>query len=431
MGRGALMILLCAGAAGAQSFPRGHQALLDKVTEAYTGVQSYQVEAVVTTQRKGAPAPKRSAQEVVSISYSAPNRLRLESNTLPAVTVFDDQGVSTYSKAMSTYREAAGGGQGSVNDYAHRRDALARIGFADYGSIEDEMDSARVLRQENMTVDGAAVPCAVVEASYPHGVKRTFWVDTRRNVVLREVDFGSPDGAELEHTIVVRKLSWNQPLPESLFEFKAPAVGKRDNGMVPPVALVRCQQPRYTEEARTAHLAGVVTMSLTIEDDGTPNDIHVTNPLGLGLDESAASCMAQSRYSPARKDGKPVPLKIDVSLTFQAPSDSDWHLGGATFQSAQGDSRPILVKAKYPAASGDKRSSRVCLHLTVGVDGVPRNIQVASPQDAKLDKQAMAIAGSWRFQPGTSKGRPVEVPATFTLIHGPGNRLVSAGRVPE
>jgi TonB family protein len=201
--------------------------------------------------------------------------------------------------------------------------------------------------------------------------------------------------------------------------------------MALPVALVRCQQPQYTEEARIGHLAGVVTMSLTIDDDGTPNDIHVVNPLGLGLDESAVSCMEQSRYSPARKDGKPVPLKIDVSLGFQAPWDSDWYLGGAAFQTAEGDSRPVLVKAKYPAASGDKRSVRVCLHLTVGKDGVPRNVQVASPQDARLDKQAISIAAGWRFQPGARNGQALEVPATFTLVHGSVNHLASSGRGPQ
>jgi TonB family protein len=121
------------------------------------------------------------------------------------------------------------------------------------------------------------------------------------------------------------------------------------DGVVPPVALMQCRQPEYTEEARIAHLAGFVTMSLTVDDDGVPTDIHVVSPVGLGLDESAMACMRQSRYSPAQKDGKPVPLKINVSLAFQEHWDSDWHLGAAAFHTADGAARPILVKASIHA----------------------------------------------------------------------------------
>jgi len=194
---------------------------------------------------------------------------------------------------------------------------------------------------------------------------------------------------------------------------------------------VQCRQPEYTEEARIAHLTGFVTMSLTVDDDGLPTDIHVVSPVGLGLDESAMACMRQSRYSPAQKDGKPVPLKITVSLAFQEHWDSDWHLGAAAFQTADGAARPILVKAKYPGPSGDHRSLSVCMHLTIGKDGSPRDIQLASAQDARLDKEAMAIVGGWRFRPGSQNHQPVDVPATLTLVHGIANRVVASGHAPQ
>jgi TonB family protein len=192
----------------------------------------------------------------------------------------------------------------------------------------------------------------------------------------------------------------------------------RAEEVVPPVALMQCRQPEYTEEARLAHLAGIVTMSLTVDDDGMPNDIHVVHPVGLGLDESAVACMRQSRYSPAQKDGKPVPLKISVSLAFQEHWDSDWHLGAASFRCTGGGTRPVVVKTKFPGPAGDHRNLTVCLHLTVGKDGTPRGIQVAAPQDARLDKEAIAIVGGWRFRPGTQNRQPVDVPATLTLVHG-------------
>jgi TonB family protein len=193
---------------------------------------------------------------------------------------------------------------------------------------------------------------------------------------------------------------------------------------------MQCRQPAYTEEARIAHLAGIVTMSLTVDDDGMPADIHVVSPVGLGLDESAVACMRQSRYSPAQKDGKPVPLKINVSLAFQEHWDSDWHLGAASFRCTEGSARPVVVKARFPAAAGDHRNLTVCLHLTIGKDGAPRDVQIASPQDARLDKEAVAIVGSWRFRPGTQNRQPVDVPATLTLVHGAAARVVASSHEP-
>jgi TonB family protein len=192
--------------------------------------------------------------------------------------------------------------------------------------------------------------------------------------------------------------------------------------LVPPVAMVQCHQPEYTEEARLGHLSGVVTLALTVNDDGTTSDIHVVTPVGLGLDESAVSCMRQSRYSPAQQGGKPVPFKIDVPLSFTGHWDSDWHLSAAAFTTANGAVRPILLKARFPGATGDRRSASVCLHLTVAKDGSPRDIAVASPRDARLEKDAVAIVADWRFRPGTRNHQPVDIPATLTLVHGAGGR---------
>ena len=207
--------------------------------------------------------------------------------------------------------------------------------------------------------------------------------------------------------------------------------GPHHEGIEAPVALMQCGKPAYTEEARIAHLAGTVTMSLTVDDEGIPKEIHVLTPLGIGLDENAVACVRQSRYSPAQKDGKPVPLKINVSLAFEEHWDSDWHLGAAVFHTAEGATRPVVVKAKYPGAVGDRRNVTVCVRLTVGNDGTPRGLQVASPQDARLDKEAIAMVGDWRFRPGMQKGQPVEVPATLTLVHGLANRTMASSHRPD
>jgi TonB family protein len=194
---------------------------------------------------------------------------------------------------------------------------------------------------------------------------------------------------------------------------------------------MQCRQPEYTEEARIAHLSGTVTLSLTVDDEGIPTDIHVVSPLGLGLDEKAVTCIHQSRYSPAQKDGKPVPSKIDVALPFQQKWDSDWHVSAAVFRTTEGCARPTVMRAKFPGSTNDRRNLTVCVRLTVGKDGAPRDVQIAAPQDARLDKEALAIVNGLLFRPGTRNRQPVDVPATFTLVHGVANRTMASSRQPH
>jgi TonB family protein len=90
-----------------------------------------------------------------------------------------------------------------------------------------------------------------------------------------------------------------------------------------------------------------------------------------------------------------------------------------------------VVKTKFPGATGDHRNLTVCLHLTIGKDGAPRDVQIASPQDARLDKEAIAIVGGWRFRPATQNRQPVDVPATLTLVHGAATRVVASSHEPQ
>src|SRR5262249_31774709 len=68
--------------------------------------------------------------------------------------------------------------------------------------------------------------------------------------------------------------------------------------------LVSKVEPTYTPEALAAKLQGTVILNLVVGADGKPfPDIQITEPLGLGLDESAIDAVRQWRFSPGTKDG--------------------------------------------------------------------------------------------------------------------------------
>ncbi len=53
------------------------------------------------------------------------------------------------------------------------------------------------------------------------------------------------------------------------------------------------------------------------ESVGKPQQIRVQRSLGMGLDEKAIEAVRQWRFEPAKKDGQPVPVMINVEVNFR------------------------------------------------------------------------------------------------------------------
>lgn len=70
-------------------------------------------------------------------------------------------------------------------------------------------------------------------------------------------------------------------------------------------------------------------------------------------------------------------------------------------------------------ASAARRQGTVAVSVTVGTDGVPRNVTVVRGLGLGLDEKAIEAVRKWRFTPGEKDGQPVAVKAlvevTFRL----------------
>lgn len=75
--------------------------------------------------------------------------------------------------------------------------------------------------------------------------------------------------------------------------------------------------PEYSEPARKAKIQGTVMLALAINAEGTVNAVKVVCSLEPGLDQNAADAAKKWKFTPAIKDGKPVPIQIEVSTTFR------------------------------------------------------------------------------------------------------------------
>ena len=87
-------------------------------------------------------------------------------------------------------------------------------------------------------------------------------------------------------------------------------------GVSAPYAIYK-PEPEYSPEAREAKLQGSVVLELVVGTDGKARGIQVVRSLGMGLDDRAMEAVRQWRFEPAKKDGKPVPVAVDVEVSFR------------------------------------------------------------------------------------------------------------------
>lgn len=81
--------------------------------------------------------------------------------------------------------------------------------------------------------------------------------------------------------------------------------------------LVSTFEPRSNEFAQAAGVAGMALYHVVVGVDGKPGEIAVARPIGFGLDESAVESIEKASFEPALKDGKPVPVLLDLVVQFR------------------------------------------------------------------------------------------------------------------
>jgi protein TonB len=89
------------------------------------------------------------------------------------------------------------------------------------------------------------------------------------------------------------------------------------------------------------------------------------------------------------------------------------------------DPTPLSSPApRYPVeALRNGESGTVLLHVEVGADGVPTDVQVSqSSHSRSLDRAASEAVRHWRFHPAQRNGQPVagsvQVPVAFKPAEG-------------
>ena len=74
--------------------------------------------------------------------------------------------------------------------------------------------------------------------------------------------------------------------------------------------------PKYPKSAKAAEKEGKVTLQVTIDENGIPQDIVALTKLGFGLEEAAIEALEKSTFHPAMKAGKPISTQVKIPFSF-------------------------------------------------------------------------------------------------------------------
>lgn len=81
--------------------------------------------------------------------------------------------------------------------------------------------------------------------------------------------------------------------------------------------LLREVRADYTEEGRQRGVAGDVVLEIIVRRDGSVGDVKILQGLGSGLNDRAVQAVRQWKFAPARRQGVPVDVVVEVAVEFK------------------------------------------------------------------------------------------------------------------
>ena len=81
--------------------------------------------------------------------------------------------------------------------------------------------------------------------------------------------------------------------------------------------LLTAVDPASNDYAQKNGVAGVAMYHVVVGPDGKAAQIAVGRPIGFGLDENALAAIRKATFQPAMKDGRPVPVLLNMLVEFR------------------------------------------------------------------------------------------------------------------
>lgn len=128
-------------------------------------------------------------------------------------------------------------------------------------------------------------------------------------------EFARSNQRASELTQIIRRLDANSPPPTASPGYGS-AIPWDDSSIVAPT-LIKNVIPVYPPEAARLGIEGVVSLIITIDEQGNVGEITVHKDGPPGMTEAAIEAVKQWKYSPATFKGQPVSIYKSVRVNFE------------------------------------------------------------------------------------------------------------------
>ncbi len=203
--------------------------------------------------------------------------------------------------------------------------------------------------------------------------------------------------------------------------------------------------PAYPPSLQTAGITrGYAIAAVSIDTEGKVQDAMILAHTNTRLAEVTRKALGEWRFIPARLDGTPVPvqteLRVDYSLEGAVITSNllnhfffdhmegagDMAVNTSLCPARRLDRPPQLVAGDSPryaeGANKDGVRGRVQVHFYIDERGEVRFACAEPAGHPYLLAQAVQAVRRWKFDPPTSRGRPVMVAAVQEFDFGGGSR---------
>lgn len=82
--------------------------------------------------------------------------------------------------------------------------------------------------------------------------------------------------------------------------------------------VVKQVNPQYSESSRGVRVNGSVMIGVVVTSKGLPKDPHVIKGIDNEVDDAALQALKQWRFAPARKNDKPIAVRVVVEIEFHS-----------------------------------------------------------------------------------------------------------------
>jgi hypothetical protein len=197
----------------------------------------------------------------------------------------------------------------------------------------------------------------------------------------------------------------------------------------------------FSDEAREKRINGRCLASITVDVRGMPQDIKLIRCTDPSFQASSLAAVGQYRFKPAMMpDGKPIPVKINVEISYHIDGGRDsgppirYRFStppGTTTSEPDPDGVYPLTKLAAPptitrfsdegfgeAAFMVAGNSPCDIVLTISANGKASDVAVTHCERPSLEKPAVQSLLKSHYKPGSVNGVAVPIRTSIHLEYG-------------